>query len=223
MKNTPHSADVGARLRGRSVASARQKGAYKVDLRGLHALCEANYIRLIRLFPDYESSNQRRFMLQAAHVHIEVLERSRYTTLFQLRSFRPSGPASDSTGQGPNAEPNNHSAPSNGKEPTDDNGSEVHTGWLAPLRLEARAYHDAGMLEVVGFQKARRAEGRYDYPNPAMHQQDEKNQQNTFLADWLAHCLSHGEADIAPLLDSELQPELKAGLRPHLRPGTEPA
>ncbi len=117
------------------------KGRYKVDLRTLHALCEANYARLLRLFPDYESCNSRRFALRSARVQIDVIERSRYTTLFHLQSFRPA--ASDS-----------------------------QPSLLAPLRIDARAYHDAGMLEVVTFQAEGRIAGRYSYPNRNMHQED---------------------------------------------------
>lgn len=145
------------------------KASYKVDLRGLHALCEANYARLLRLFPDYESRNVYQFSLAAAQIHFEVLERSRYTTLFSLQCFLSSTAATPAT-------------------------------LLPPLRLEARAYHDAAMLEVVRFQSGGKTEGRYQYPNPSMHQQDEKLRQNSFLADWLSHCLHHGEADIAGYL-----------------------
>ncbi len=151
------------------------KGRYKVDLRTLHALCEANYARLLRLFPDYESCNSRRFALRSARVQIDVIERSRYTTLFHLQSFRPA--ASDS-----------------------------QPSLLAPLRIDARAYHDAGMLEVVTFQAEGRIAGRYSYPNRNMHQEDEKRQQNEFLAEWLTHCLQHGEADISGLLPLGTEP-----------------
>jgi uncharacterized protein YqiB (DUF1249 family) len=156
------------------------KSSYKVDLRALHALCEANYARLLRLFPDYEACNARHFSVAAARVHIEVLERSRYTTLFRLRCYRASGDAGSAEAG------------------TVDAGEQA--GWLTPLKLEVRAYHDAGMLEVVTFQGGNTTRGRYSYPNPRMHQQDEKHQQNAFLADWLSHCLHHGEADMAEFL-----------------------
>ena len=65
-----------------------------------------------------------------------------------------------------------------------------------------RAYHDAGMLEVGMFQSHRKIAARYQYPNHAMHQQDEKSQQNRFLADWLEHCLQHGRA--LPAVDGSL-------------------
>jgi uncharacterized protein YqiB (DUF1249 family) len=141
------------------------KSVYRVDLRALHARCEANYARLKRLFPDYESRNSRRFCVGGERVHIEVLERTRYTTLFCLHSWiRVESPDSDAR------------------------------RWLAPLRMELRAYHDVCMLEVISFQGDGRTVGRYAYPNPRMHQQDEKSQQNAFLAEWLEHCLCHGEA-----------------------------
>lgn len=151
------------------------KGRYKVDLRALHALCEANYARLLRLFPDYESCNARHFALRSARVQIDVIERSRYTTLFHLQSFRPQT-------------------------------SDSQPMLLPPLRIDVRAYHDAGMLEVVSFQAEGRIAGRYAYPNRSMHQEDEKLQQNEFLAEWLTHCLHHGEADISGFLPQGTEP-----------------
>lgn len=178
-----------------SSPAARRKGRYRVDLRALHALCEANYARLLRLFPDYEGCNTRQFSLHHARIEIDVLERSRYTTLFRLQSCRGSHPAGADDGATDTPLP----------EPGDREAGACSSGidgdlWLSPLRMEVRAYHDAGMLEVVGFQREGRVEGRYSYPNGAMHQEDEKRQQNAFLADWLSHCLHHGEADLGAWL-----------------------
>ncbi|GAB3284189.1 DUF1249 domain-containing protein [Parahaliea aestuarii] len=141
-----------------SVQRARKR-AFKMDLVKLHAVCEANYARLLRLFPDYEHSNSREFHVGPARVVLEVLERSRYTTFFRVQQYH-----------------------------ADDR-------WLGSLRVEVRAYHDAGMLEVGAFQSHRRIAARYDYPNTHMLQQDEKIQQNHFLAEWLEHCLGHGRVD----------------------------
>jgi len=134
------------------------KQAYRVDLAALHAVCEANYARLLRLFPDYESANSLEFDVGTARVRIDVIERSRYTTIFRL--FQ----------------------------------THAEAEWLGLMRVEVRAYHDAGMLEVGAFQSHRRVEGRYEYPNNRMYQQDEKRQQNHFLADWLEHCLENGRS-----------------------------
>jgi uncharacterized protein YqiB (DUF1249 family) len=62
---------------------------------------------------------------------------------------------------------------------------------LAP-RLTVRVYHDARLAEVIAFAPWRRARPYYDYPNPAMHQPNEKAQWNHFLGEWLSHCLQYG-------------------------------
>lgn len=62
---------------------------------------------------------------------------------------------------------------------------------LAP-QLTVRVYHDARLAEVIEFAPWRRAQPRYDYPNPGMHQPNEKSQWNHFLGEWLSHCLQHG-------------------------------
>ena len=147
----------------------QNKQAFKLSLTELHGLCEANYARLVRLYPDYEGCNARELIVGSARVRIEVLERARYTTIFQLNQW--------------------------------------HAGsrWLGRLRIELRAYHDARMVEVGMFQSHRRIAGRYNYPNARMYQQDEKLQQNRFLADWLEYCLANGRAGvdvIAPLTDA---------------------
>lgn len=141
---------------------AAKKRQFSLNIAELHAICEANYVRLLRLFPDYESCNRREFMVADATVQLEVAERCRYTTIFRLH--------------------------------------QQHAGarWLGSLRVELRAYHDVGMLEVGSFQSHRRIQARYAYPNAQMFQQDEKAQQNRFLADWLEHCLSNGHS-AAPL------------------------
>lgn len=135
-----------------------RKRPFKMDIVRLHAACEANYARLLRLFPDYEHSNHHEFHVGTARVVMEVLERSRYTTIFRLQQHQTDG------------------------------------RWLGHLKIEVRAYHDAGMLEVGAFQSHRRIKPRYNYPNEYMLQQDEKLQQNHFLSEWLEHCLDHGRA-----------------------------
>ena len=136
---------------------ARNK-QFRLNLAELHAICEANYARMLRLFPDYETTNSREFQVGPAQVRLEVIERCRYTTMFRLHQ------------------------------------QHAHDQWLGQLRVEVRAYHDAGMLEVGSFQSHRRIQPRYRYPNAQMFQQDEKWQQNRFLADWLEHCLGNGHS-----------------------------
>lgn len=51
--------------------------------------------------------------------------------------------------------------------------------------IEFRIYHDAQMVEVLSFQKQTRIRQKYTYPNPMLHQKDEKIQVNALLKDWL--------------------------------------
>lgn len=51
--------------------------------------------------------------------------------------------------------------------------------------IEFRIYHDAQMVEVLSFQKQTRIRQKYTYPNPMLHQKDEKVQVNALLKDWL--------------------------------------
>ena len=146
-----------ARGRGGDKGVSRKRGKYSVNLAAMHATCECNYVRLLQLFPDYETYNSREFQLpDGARVRIEVVERCRYTTLMRVQQH----------------------------------GSV--NAWLSAPRFDLRAYHDARMVEVTGFQAQSRVAARYEYPNRQMHSQDEKAQQNLFLAEWLSYCLQQG-------------------------------
>lgn len=66
-------------------------------------------------------------------------------------------------------------------------------------RMRVHLYHDVRMAEVTDFQRQRHFRGRYRYPNPHMHQPDEKLQLNRFLGEWLEHGLTHGHSDLPEL------------------------
>jgi uncharacterized protein YqiB (DUF1249 family) len=57
--------------------------------------------------------------------------------------------------------------------------------------MDVRLYHDAKMAEVLSSQYAGAIAPSYDYPNPDMHQKDEKERVNAFLSEWLNFCLKH--------------------------------
>lgn len=69
---------------------------------------------------------------------------------------------------------------------------EIHQQVEGPHFLEAkmrvRLYHDAKAAEVVSFQNIGHFLGAYPYPNKNMFHQNEKEQLNYFLAEWLAFC-----------------------------------
>lgn len=63
-------------------------------------------------------------------------------------------------------------------------------------RMSIRLYHDAQMAEVISTQDVQQVKPRYDYPNVYMHQQDEKQQINQFLNEWLQLCLKFGQVNV---------------------------
>jgi uncharacterized protein YqiB (DUF1249 family) len=54
--------------------------SHREDLTDLHALCDANYRRVLQLFPDYEHSNHRSLCAGDAEISLDVTDRGRYTT-----------------------------------------------------------------------------------------------------------------------------------------------
>jgi len=63
-----------------------------MDLAELHALCEANYARLLQLFPDYQQANERRFRLGQRLVVLTVIDRDRHTTTLTVQYHAPQLP-----------------------------------------------------------------------------------------------------------------------------------
>lgn len=61
-----------------------------------------------------------------------------------------------------------------------------------PPVMMLRAYNDARMVEVIGYQGVQNIQPSYGYPNTRMHHRDEKLELNRFLAEWLGMCLQCG-------------------------------
>lgn len=79
-----------------------------------------------------------------------------------------------------------------------------HFQELPPTRMQVRVYHDAAVAEVTACQASRQVQPRHEYPNPHMHQRDEKRQWNRFLGEWLQQCLHHGRSTDYPVKLLEL-------------------
>jgi uncharacterized protein YqiB (DUF1249 family) len=145
---------------------------YSINLPAHMAECDANYVRLLKLFPDLRTEDGRDLAVElgdeAVRIELTVLERAPYTTLIQLaqREIRASS-------------------------------------WLKQPQITIRLYHDASCAEVVAYQHARDFKAVYDYPNPSMHQPDEKTQVNRLLSELLAVCLNHGQIVELPLALSD--------------------
>lgn len=139
------------------------KKRYRVDLPDLISQGEQNYARLMRLMQSLGDADHIRLRVGAHSektLHVQVLERCRYTTEISLQQ------------------------------------DALHAQLPGPS-LTVRLYHDAQLAEVTEATPFRRVAARHDYPNPAMHQRDEKQQWNRFLGEWLRHLHDHGRADDA--------------------------
>lgn len=70
--------------------------------------------------------------------------------------------------------------------------------WIEPPAIMIRLYHDATTAEAVAYQGHKGFLAKYSAPNSKMYQQDEKRQINEFLAEWLTLCLQAGRSLKAP-------------------------
>ena len=128
------------------------------------AECDANYVRLVRLFPDMRVQDSRHFAIEGvtedgAEVRIDIRERCPFTTMLSVHV-------------------------SNGDDKP----------WVRWPELEIRVYHDVASAEVISFQRQRNFRYRYELPNDHMYQPDEKSQINRFLGELLTFCLANGRA-----------------------------
>ncbi|MFT5690808.1 MAG: hypothetical protein ACI92E_000131 [Oceanicoccus sp.] len=161
-----------------------RKKQYSIDLAGLMAECEANYLRIMKLLPDMSQINIREFGVELAgsapiQFRLEIKECCKYTTMVDIS-------------QRPLLSPLNEDDP----DPLDsaESGSPRATfdSWIKPPTFSLRIYHDAKMAEVISFDNHEQLQVKYDYPNTQMYQSNEKSQLNMFLGEWLSHCLLYG-------------------------------
>lgn len=135
---------------------------YVPNLKGFHSLCDANYVRMLRLLPDCDTESlcYEFGTCDELQYHIHIVEASRYTTTLVFKQVGDAMP-----------------------------------DWMKPT-MKVRMYHDARMAEVLSSQNIARLEPSYSYPNNKMHQKNEKEMVNLFLAEWLVFCLRQ-KADMA--------------------------
>tara|TARA_B110000196_G_scaffold274704_1_gene251772 strand:+ start:266 stop:721 length:456 start_codon:yes stop_codon:yes gene_type:complete len=138
---------------------------YRPHLPTLMALCEINYMLLLRILADKEQVGEQRcfFISDFLSYRVTVNEVTKYTTLITI----------------------NQEANIRGYNLTE----------LFRPKMVVRLYHDARMAEVISNQDVQQIKPRYDYPNEKMHLPDEKQQVNYFLKEWLQLCLKLGQVN----------------------------
>ena len=138
---------------------------YRPHLPTLMALCEINYMLLLRILADKEQVGEQRcfFISDFLSYRVTVNEVTKYTTLITI----------------------NQEANIRG----------YNLAELFRPKMVVRLYHDARMAEVISNQDVQQIKPRYDYPNERMHLPDEKQQVNYFLKEWLQLCLKLGKVN----------------------------
>ena len=138
------------------------KPNYRVNLKRLQQICERNYLRLMRLLP--ELSEVEHFRLPVKHKN--SLNNGMEWLVIDILERSPF---------------------------TTLLKLQMEADWGQLLKIpetEMRLYHDVKMAEIVSRKTNQIIQPRYDYPNTKMHQPDEKEQHNRFLAQWLDYALS---------------------------------
>jgi len=141
-----------------------QRKRYIPDLKRDAAECDANYIRILQLFPAMAEEDQREIgvwgtVADGTVVEVTVTERCPYTSMIRVRVS------------------NDDDKP-----------------WIKWPTLEVRVYHDVKSAEVISFERHRRFDYRYEYPNSELFLPDEKSQINRYFGELLRVCLAHGHA-----------------------------
>lgn len=144
------------------------KTRYKVDLARQQAECETNYWRLNKLMPGAHTERWG-FAVNSGDTHHQ-------TRIHILERSRYTTTVKIAQSEKQRSE----------------------SAWLKAPQLTVRLYHDARLAEVLAWENHRRLQPRYDYPNRAMYQRDEKAQLNRFLGEWLSLCLKCGRS-LAPV------------------------
>jgi len=181
--------------------------SYTIDLSEQMAVCDANYIRLLKLLGTTRSVNQRIFELpdigladkrEKISVSLNVLEEFKYTSTISIRQI------SSAANQEKFLKYESDSAPAEiklgiTKEPelkkiteiveNEDGNNAAH---FSSPEMIIRVYHDAKTAEVTSYQNHKYFKAVYPLPNPYMYQCDEKEQLNLFLAEWLNLCINEG-------------------------------
>lgn len=139
---------------------------HPLDLSSAMAVCDGNYIRLLKLLPGFHADQRRVFALPALgtgsglqqQVALHVVERFRYTSTVAMQV--------QSSGAG--------------------------SAYYQPPLMLVRLYHDACTAEVVSYQQQGAFHVRALPGDSPEFSLDEKQQVNALLSEWLTLCLAEG-------------------------------
>ena len=180
------------------------RSKYSIDLQKHMAVCDANYIRLLKLLPQLEKYRDK------------ILENSSGRGIHFDKTDNYKKSSSDDI-QKPLSELKREFCITDvaaiGETVTVELSvletfKYTHTlqiiqkpalvEWFKSPIMVVRVYHDASTAEVISSQGHKNFEARYPLLNPKMYHSDEKKQVNLFLGEWLSLCLSEGRSSKLP-------------------------
>ena len=138
---------------------------YPVDLVTVMAVCDGNYLRMLKLLPELSLNSRRVIGLPVPDsavidlVEFQVVESFRYTSTIAIKLNTPGMAA---------------------------------TPYYRPPIMLVRLYHDACTAEVVSYQEKTTSGFQMLLAESVEFTPDEKDQVNQFLAEWLQLCLQEG-------------------------------
>ncbi|MFT5102049.1 MAG: hypothetical protein ACI9HY_004185 [Planctomycetaceae bacterium] len=172
-----------------------RKRRYVPDLIADMAECDANYIRLLRLFPGMLETDSLEFGVDSGNRTV------------------PDGAPNAVSSAAPNVAPN---VVPNVVQGTTEDGAIVTISilercpyttmmtvkvtneedklWVRWPTLDVRVYHDIKSAEVISFERHRNFKFRYYTPNQQLFQPDEKSQINRFFGELLTYCYKYGHS-----------------------------
>lgn len=137
---------------------------YSPDLCVQMAICDANYIRILKLLPEIRCDSLREIVIPGPDeaddllFTLAVTESFRYTSTLLISQHYP---------------------------------DQVLPYYQRP-EMQIRIYHDANTAEVISYQNHRYFKAGYLLRNLMMYQPDEQLQLNLFLGEWLSLCIAKG-------------------------------
>lgn len=144
------------------MSQLKRRRKYVPNMAEQSAVCEMNFLKLAKLWPDMCTGEGLRIDMATEHGEPAAMvvlcqEQFTYTSGLLVSIDLPSLPRQ-----------------------------------LGNTDLFVRVYDDLKMAEVVAGGHGKQLQGVYHYPNDQMLQVDEKAQLNKFLTEWLSHALHHG-------------------------------
>ena len=145
-----------------------QSRRYPINLSARMAVCDANYIRVMKLIPEISANKCRMFVLPLyssacnAQVSLTVEENFRYTTTIAIRLSTDGSAGS----------------------------------WFTPPSMLVRMYHDACTAEVTSYQGMATATLEEQAILSPAFAMNEKEEVNLLLAEWLNLCLQQGMENV---------------------------